>query len=152
MTSSDSDQDQPQFTWRLTGTNYRSFGSEPFVLEIQGDIVAILGANNTGKSSLLRFFYEFRALFANLGNLTQHNALVLDPGGRIGWSLPPTIQDHRQMFSNSNRRDISIRFEVIRFEKYGVAREADKIDVSVRRGDASASISAPTFRTLRNRR
>jgi energy-coupling factor transporter ATP-binding protein EcfA2 len=48
--------------------NYRSFGDKPSRLRLDRDSVAILGVNNSGKSTLLRAFYELRPVFAWLSN------------------------------------------------------------------------------------
>ncbi|MFI7247261.1 ATP-dependent nuclease [Micromonospora chalcea] len=42
--------------------NYRCFGDEPATLEIRDGFTAIIGTNNSGKSSLLRLPYEIRQL------------------------------------------------------------------------------------------
>jgi AAA15 family ATPase/GTPase len=51
----------------ITIKNYRCFHeSDPLRIRIQPGFTALLGANNSGKSALLRFFYEFRNLFESL--------------------------------------------------------------------------------------
>src|SRR6266702_3463896 len=51
----------------LTIKNYRCFSDEkPARILIKPGFTAFLGINNSGKSSLLKFFYEFRNLFQQL--------------------------------------------------------------------------------------
>src|SRR5256885_1292987 len=53
----------------LTIKNYRCFSDEkPARISIRPGFTAFLGINNSGKSSLLRFFYEFRDLFSKLSS------------------------------------------------------------------------------------
>lgn len=50
---------------RVTLKNYRCFpDAHPCRLDLREGFTGLVGANNSGKSSLLRFFYEFRGAFA----------------------------------------------------------------------------------------
>lgn len=50
--------------------NYRCFpDSEPLRFTIGNDWTAFIGVNNSGKSSILKFFYEFRTIFQRLSIL-----------------------------------------------------------------------------------
>ena len=54
----------------ITLKNYRCFSDEkPATFVIGNGFTAFIGVNNSGKSSLLRFFYEFRHFFASLGHI-----------------------------------------------------------------------------------
>lgn len=54
----------------VTLKNYRCFPEQHPARFVLGDgITAFIGTNHAGKSSLLKFFYEFRQLFEILGNL-----------------------------------------------------------------------------------
>jgi len=84
--------------------NYRCF-QKPARITLREGFSAFLGVNNSGKSSLLRFFYEFRELFNNLpGSLVN-----LLRGAR---QLGPLrdVQDASGVFSNANQRDIELQF------------------------------------------
>lgn len=51
----------------ITIKNYRCFTDEhPAVFELDECFTAIIGPNNSGKSSLLRMFYELRPLWSSL--------------------------------------------------------------------------------------
>src|SRR6266566_645883 len=51
----------------VTLKNYRCFSDErPARFAIRKGFTAFVGANNSGKSTLVRFLYEFRNLFTNL--------------------------------------------------------------------------------------
>lgn len=51
----------------ITISNYRCF-KDPVTLTVEDGFTALVGVNNAGKSTLLRFFYEFRNLF----NILSH--------------------------------------------------------------------------------
>jgi hypothetical protein len=52
---------------RIQISNYRCFAHEkPATIDLVGGETAIVGANNAGKSTLLKFFFELRSLFAFL--------------------------------------------------------------------------------------
>ncbi len=55
-------------SFQLRIKNYRGFGADdPAELRIERGITALIGGNNAGKSTLLRFFYELRPVFVRLG-------------------------------------------------------------------------------------
>lgn len=70
---------------KLTIKNYRGFVA-PVEIDIKDGITSLVGINNAGKSSLLRFFYDFRYLFQNL----------INPFG----ALYPASQGEGQAFSS----------------------------------------------------
>src|SRR5204863_6081551 len=90
----------------ITIKNYRCFSDEkPARLLLRNGFTAFVGPNNSGKSSLLKFFYEFRNLFA----------LFSAGGNAIGstysatpFALAPSIQDTNEFFCNLNSRDLEI--------------------------------------------
>ena len=79
----------------ITFRNYRSFGSKGATLELNQEFLGIVGVNNSGKSSLLRAFYELRPTFiflrdnfdaSTVRSMLKGNArysIQLDPGERI---------------------------------------------------------------------
>src|SRR6266699_782491 len=102
----------------LTIKNYRCFSDEkPARILIKPGFTAFLGINNSGKSSLLRFFYEFRNLFNILSstnivytsNELQRTALVNSLyGGYQNFTFPDEIMDKEEVFCNANNRDLLI--------------------------------------------
>jgi predicted ATPase len=48
----------------VTVSNYRCFSDKPVRFALKKGLQAFVGVNNSGKSSLLRLFYELRNIFA----------------------------------------------------------------------------------------
>lgn len=95
---------------RVTLRNYRCFHeSQPLVFDLQPGFTGIVGPNDVGKSSLLRFFYELRSLWevvARYGNFI--NLLV----GRPDTFNPRGVRDRLELFCNRNERDLVVTLEV----------------------------------------
>ncbi len=92
----------------LTIRNYRCF-QEPITLSMRADLIALIGINNSGKSSILRFFYEFRDLFQNLQNCIEGNGLnnILGQSGNTQ-SFSPLIGEYDDMFCDRNKENIEV--------------------------------------------
>ncbi len=91
----------------LTLKNYRCFTDEyPLRLEIGEGFTALIGPNNSGKSSALRMIYELRHLWQNL----RDRLLEWFAGPEFGFG-GGSIQDADDIFTNLNGRDIVIEFE-----------------------------------------
>jgi len=63
-----------QLAFDITIKNYRCFSlNKPAHIVVRDGFTAFVGINNSGKSALLKFFYEFRNMFAlvqpNVGNV-----------------------------------------------------------------------------------
>jgi hypothetical protein len=90
---------------KLTVENYRSFVS-PGRLDLTLDrgIQSFVGPNNSGKSNILRFFYEFRDVFR-----------IISTGYLLAAPLryPQEVKDKSEVFGNSNQRDILITLQVL---------------------------------------
>jgi ABC-type cobalamin/Fe3+-siderophores transport system ATPase subunit len=71
-------------------------------------MTAIVGANGSGKSAILRFFYDFRSLFADLARMQQGMLL----GQPQSWSIPlgpgAGIYDRREIFHDRNEAPLRI--------------------------------------------
>lgn len=93
---------------RLTIKNYRCFDdSNPLIIDLGPNFTALVGPNNSGKSSFLKFFFEFRHLWSLLyGSLPG-----LLQGSRVDLNLN-AIPDPEEIFSNTNQRDLSIEIEI----------------------------------------
>ena len=94
---------------RLTIKNYRCFDdNNPLVVDLGRNFTALVGPNNSGKSSFLKFFYEFRnlwqALWQQLPTLVQTN--------QYGVNLNE-IPDYEEVFSNTNERDLVIEIQML---------------------------------------
>lgn len=93
----------------ITIKNYRGFSdNNPARIKLKKGFISFVGINNSGKSSVLRFFYEFRELFGVFGDLD-----------RISRSLRGEEQfgsflgafDQVEVFHNQNDREITIELE-----------------------------------------
>ena len=90
----------------ITIKNYRRFPEySPARLRL-GGFTALVGVNNAGKSSMLRFFYEFRDLFRRIAS---GEFLNLFSGVNFNYA---GLSDNAEVFSNSNDRSIEIEIYV----------------------------------------
>ncbi len=92
----------------ITIKNYRCFSDQkPVRISMREGFTALVGANNSGKSSLLKLFYELRGLFSMIqsggGNFLE---ALRNPRGSSSTS------DYTDLFCNANSRNISLEFEV----------------------------------------
>lgn len=96
----------------VTLKNYRCFSDEhPATFRLRPGLTAFVGRNNAGKSSVLRFLYEFRNLFQSLSG----NAALLSQalnGQGPGLNLAQSITDPHEVFHNGNQRDFTIQIAV----------------------------------------
>ena len=97
---------------KITIKNYRCFSdSNPARIVIRNGFTAFIGINNSGKSSLLKFFYEFRNMFISLSNLTNFkNSLN---GQSQNFDFPREVSDLQEVFCNTSNRDLEVHFEFI---------------------------------------
>lgn len=96
--------------------NFRSFAGDAVELEfLRGAFTGLVGSNNTGKSSLLRFFWELRPTFTSLATTLRQvgsvhaKALV---GGDVSPLTLQTLAGER-IFCTANDADctIGLQFE-----------------------------------------
>ena len=117
----------------LTIKNYRSYStSHPLKIQIEDGVTAIVGPNNSGKSYILRSFYEFRNLFREIG-LNQF-AHIGDP-----FNLNvPRISHTSEIFHKYNKDNIELVLEVNKaklvstVEKVGSLRTISKFYINDR--------------------
>jgi energy-coupling factor transporter ATP-binding protein EcfA2 len=106
---------------RVTLSNYRGFSDEnPAVFELGGEagFAAFVGPNNSGKSSLMRFFYEMRQLFEFF---VRRNHSPVNYGSNFFlneqyYDLPFSasgVSDGTEVFSNENKRDMRLVIEIL---------------------------------------
>jgi AAA15 family ATPase/GTPase len=88
--------------------NYRCFpDAYPVRVHIGKGFTSFIGVNNAGKSSLLKFFYEFRLLFQSLMSPSNEFLEALK-GRRVAFNYASSIRDLREVFNNTNERDLEI--------------------------------------------
>lgn len=99
--------------------NYRCFVDEqPARFNLVDGLVGFVGVNNSGKSTLLRFPYEFRGFLKMLsGNLEGGFR------GHISAGLPRGMSE---LFNNSNTRNMTIEISI----DGGAPEEVDSVKVS----------------------
>lgn len=101
----------PLFTLHLK--NYRCFSdSSPLRLDIQSGATAFVGANNSGKSTLLRFFYEMRHLFRGLSTDISCWRELTTSQGHKHIQRVEVVRDEEELFHNLNDRDIEFSLVV----------------------------------------
>src|SRR5260370_37533250 len=70
---------------KITLKNYRCFpDSRPAQFEIKPGFTSLIGTNNSGKSSLLKFFHEFRALFQFMSSFSGNFMQALQQNSTAG--------------------------------------------------------------------
>ena len=96
----------------ITIKNYRCFpDSKPAKILLQKGFTSFVGVNNSGKSTLLKFFYEFRHIFQIL---SDGDRIIGTLDGKInGFNFPSPISDGEEIFCNANNRDLEIRIRHI---------------------------------------
>jgi energy-coupling factor transporter ATP-binding protein EcfA2 len=89
--------------------NYRAFeDSKPVTWRLQDGFVAFVGANNSGKSSLLRFFHEARPAFIQCSGTDGLREHLM---GRQIWNAQfESVADLGEVFCNRNDRDMTATF------------------------------------------
>jgi ABC-type cobalamin/Fe3+-siderophores transport system ATPase subunit len=92
--------------------NYRAFSDEaPARWILEDGFTAFVGVNNSGKSSLLRFFHEIRPtlqLAAEQNGLRGLLAQETEP--KVNFQ---SVADNREVFHNSNDRPMSVTFRLL---------------------------------------
>ena len=93
----------------LTLKNYRCFpDSNPARIAFRKGFTALVGPNNSGKSSLLRFFFEFRHM---LSELSSDGALQETLRGAVRGANLAGVSDAAAVFSNDNQRSMTLEFD-----------------------------------------
>jgi ABC-type dipeptide/oligopeptide/nickel transport system ATPase component len=95
---------------RLVVKNYRCFSDEsPLVLPLNSGTIALVGANNSGKSTVFRLIYEFQQLWHAI---VGHGLVTANEHGSFPTVEGPRgTQDFSEIFCNQNDRALSIAFE-----------------------------------------
>jgi ABC-type cobalamin/Fe3+-siderophores transport system ATPase subunit len=102
----------------LTIKNYRCFADRsPARIELGRGFTAFVGANNSGKSSLLRFFYELKGLWGLIPS--YGNLLAWLSGGIQGVSFHD-VYDQQEVFCDSNERPLEVEIVLTLDQKRSV--------------------------------
>jgi hypothetical protein len=90
--------------------NYRCFPDhKPARISLRKGFTAFVGANNSGKSSMLKFFYEFRQLFEQLADQSAFYKALR--GRERVFHFAPSVRDLAEVFCNTTTRDLEIEFQ-----------------------------------------
>lgn len=96
--------------FELTAKNYRCFTDANLLrVSISDGFTAIVGANNTGKSTILRLFYELRGMFASVRDERGLGSALLNS------SMLPRYQglaDPASLFSHQSKRAMEIEVSI----------------------------------------
>jgi hypothetical protein len=97
---------------RVELKNYRAFeDTRPAAWTLRDGFVAFVGVNNSGKSSLLRFFHEARGAFTQFGNAQFQPTLEAFRGQPLDFSFQ-SVADVEEVFCNRNGRDMTATFSL----------------------------------------
>jgi energy-coupling factor transporter ATP-binding protein EcfA2 len=92
----------------LTIKNFRCFPDHrPARFTLGPGFTAFVGPNNSGKSSLLRLFYELRSLFQTM---LSGDFIISARGGQVPFQYAPSIKDLSEVFCDTNDRGMEIEF------------------------------------------
>ncbi len=92
--------------FHLTVKNYRCFeDANPLRLTIQDGFIALVGPNNSGKSSCLKIFYEFRNIWSGIGN-NVGNLRSLNTESYLQGLSFHGVYDQNEIYSDANKRDL----------------------------------------------
>ena len=104
--------------WEIEIKNYRCFSDEnPARVTVRDGFTAFIGPNNAGKSTALKFFYEFRNLFrlfsvrdisANQSNITKNMWT-----GDTTAVAPLFERNLHELFHAGNDRDIEFKLRLL---------------------------------------
>ena len=104
--------------FRLTLRNYRCFRHDARVtLEFRKGFTALVGPNNSGKSTILKFIHEMKNLWGRMAPYPADLGTALK-GGLIGVSYPD-VRDPLELFCNSNSKGLSFKIELLDIEPEG---------------------------------
>ncbi|MCC6711567.1 MAG: AAA family ATPase [Candidatus Pacebacteria bacterium] len=108
-------------------SNYRCFPEDsPAELVIEPGFTSFIGVNNSGKSAILKFFYEFRHLFQILSNPDN---FIRSCRSVETFNLPQDIYDLEEIFNNRVSGDISLEVTLTTLVN---DTAADKVDVKTK--------------------
>ena len=93
---------------KIKAKNFRCFYDEhPLTVVLDGTLMALVGPNNSGKSSYLRLLYELRGLW----NFLQPPSNLVTQASTTFNALD--VADPVEIFSNVHTRPIQVEVEVV---------------------------------------
>lgn len=96
-----------EHTMKVTIKNYRCFDqTRPVEVEFRKGIIAFVGVNNSGKSTILKFFYELRKLWEKASELSSYKTPG-DSNQVINIGYADSI-DPKSIFCNRNEKGIEV--------------------------------------------
>lgn len=131
--------------FEFTIKNYRCFSDEhPARFTIRPGFTAFVGANNSGKSSLMRLFYELRHVFHLIPSQLNRGSLLNVIKSTYGVSFL-SVQDQEQVFTNTNDRDLTIAIKSSETGPNGNPNfHPFELVITIRRADKSCSFQIIT--------
>ena len=96
--------------------NYRCFSEAPVQFSLKNRIQSFVGVNNSGKSCLLKLFYEFRNIFSQLSNPNAITPLL--NGQPCNFNLLPGTKDCNELLHDRNGDDLVIVLVAPIFERF----------------------------------
>jgi hypothetical protein len=90
--------------------NYRCFAdAHPIRIDLDRESIGFVGENNTGKSAMLRLFYELRPTLGYLSNVAQ---LIWSVSGVDRFVLQTQNVDPSNVYCLENARPLSIKIDI----------------------------------------
>jgi hypothetical protein len=111
--------------------NYRCFGDEPVSICFTDGFTALVGTNNSGKSSLLRMPYELRSLFSLLTNPHANPGQQLLRGGNSQGRWTPSVASGERIFRTGADRPVEIDIVVRDGPKGRFAQDGDQVVLTI---------------------
>ena len=90
--------------------NYRCFGYKPQTIELNNGFTAFVGINNSGKSAILKMFYELRPVWGFLSNPGHLSILGKTSEQHISGLLG--ISDCAEIFNHFTNGSIELEFSI----------------------------------------
>jgi predicted ATPase len=119
----------------LTVKNYRCFSeAKPLRLRLKSGYTALVGANNSGKSAILRFFYEFRSIFNSIPGRNQ-DFMAAITGKEADLDIPPSVLEKEDLFHNRNDRGIELSLRFPNVTGRTPIQELERVTIQVTRPD-----------------
>ena len=110
--------------------NYRCFSEAPVQFSLKNGIQSFVGVNNSGKSCLLKLFYEFRNIFLQLSNPNAITPLL--NGQPCSFSLLPGTKDCNELLHDRNGDDLVIVLKTKERARSGLS--VPQLEITLPRG------------------